>query len=191
MFMSILSGLVVSVDAFFIGISLGMQKRCRFLHLMFINIVLAVMCLVGFLVAGEIHELIDFEPDLIVGITFIAIGLWTIGNYFISFYFNKRQEAESDERADEGTGKIVVLVGSIMSFEAMVITIGLTFIFQPYATLVIPITVALAHFAYSAATFFLARTKHVQRFPVTLCHVISGLALIAYGLMALFVEIGV
>jgi hypothetical protein len=71
--------------------------------------------------------------------------------------------------------------------EAMAITMGITFIFLPGATAAIPLTVALAHFGYSALSFWLARTKYAKRIPAVLSHVIAGLALIVYGLMALFV----
>ena len=72
-----------------------------------------------------------------------------------------------------------------MSLEAMLITMGITLIFMPDSTLLIPLTVAAAHFAYSALSFLLARTKYVQRISPLLSHIISGLALIAYGVMAL------
>ena len=72
-----------------------------------------------------------------------------------------------------------------MSLEAMMITIGITFMFLPNPTILIPITIALAHFGYSAFTFLLVRTKKARRLPVAASHIISGLALVAYGLGAL------
>ena len=73
----------------------------------------------------------------------------------------------------------------------MMITMGITFIFLPGSTLTIPVTVALAHFGYSAFSFLLARTKYVERIPIVISHIISGLALIIYGLLAIFVEFGI
>lgn len=188
MFMPILSGLIVSVDAFFIGISLGLQKKCRFTYLTLINIFLFVLCIVGFLIAGQIYELIPIDPDYIVGFAFISLGLWTILHCFVSQYIRQRRKSTKEVNVSR---KTFVLVGLVMSIEAMIITMGITFIFLPYSTFLIPITVALAHFAYSALSFFLARTKFVRRVPAVISHVISGAALIIYGLMALFVEIGV
>ena len=173
MFMPILSGLVVSIDAFFIGISLGLQKKCTFAHLAAINAFLFVLCIFGFLLAGQIYESIPFDPDLIVGFAFIALGLWTILQYFVFAYI-----------------KTIVLVGFIMSLEAMLITMGITFIFLPYSGFVIPVTVALAHFVSSALSFGLARTKHVKRVSPAVSHVVSGLSLIVYGLFAIFVDFG-
>lgn len=188
MFMPILSGLIVSVDAFFIGLSLGLQKRCKFLYLAVINAVLLGLCILGFLIAERIYEWIEFDTDLIVGVSFITLGLWYIVHYFISAHSKSRKGGAEGENASL---KTIVLVGLVMSCEAMLITMGITFIFLPGSTFLIPITVALAHFGYSALSFHLARTSYVKRIPAAISHIVSGLALITYGLMALFVEFGI
>jgi putative Mn2+ efflux pump MntP len=175
--MQILSGLIVSVDAFFIGVSLGLQERCRFLYLAIINAFLFVLCVFGFFVAAWLYEKITFDTDAVVGFSFIAIGLGYILNYFVAKYRGKRAE---------NSCKTIVVAGLVMSIEAMIITMGITFVFTPYATIIIPVTVSLAHFGYSAFTFFLVRTRYVRRIPDALSHIISGAALIAYGLVALF-----
>jgi len=186
MFMPILSGLIVSVDAFFIGLSLGLQKRCKFLYLVIINVFLAALCALGFLIAGRVYEHIPFDPDLIVGFSFILLGLWYILHYFISGYIKRRRAiSNKPEKEDGGSLKTIVAVGIVMSLEAMLITMGITLVFAPESTFVIPITIALAHFGYSALSFGLARCKFVKRIPIVLSHVISGLALITYGVMAL------
>jgi len=174
--MPIISGLIVSIDAFFIGISLGMQERCRFLYLAAINTFLFGLCVLGFFIARQIHEMVLFDPYKIVGFAFIALGGWTIVQYFVFKNISL---------------KTFSLVGFVMSFEAMIITMGLTIIFLPNSTLVIPITVALAHFVYSALSFYLTRLKYFRKIPAALSNIISGLALILCGLMALFLEIGV
>jgi len=163
MFMPILSGLVVSVDAFFIGLSLGMQKKCRFLYLAAINAFLFALCILGFLIAGQVYESIPFDPDIIVGVAFISLGLWTIAHYFISEYIKKRKGTTDEVNI---SFKTIILVGLVMSVEAMLITMGITFIFLPESTFVIPMTVALAHFGYSALSFHLARTRHINGFPL-------------------------
>ena len=187
MLMPVLSGLVVSVDAFFIGMSLGLQKRCKFLYLVIINTFLFVLCMLGFLLAGQLYALIPFDTDLVVGFAFIALGLWWILHYVLSVYIKCRR-GRMDE--DKSSLKTISLVGLVMSVEAMLITMGLTFLFLPGAVPLIPLTVALAHFGYAALSFHLARTRYVKRIPAGISHVISGFALIAYGLMALFVELG-
>jgi len=173
MFLPILSGLIVSIDAFFIGLSLGLQKKCRFLYLAIINAFLFGLCMLGFVAAGWLYEFIELDVDLIVGFSFIALGLWCI---FQNFW-------------GKSSSKSIILVGLVMSVEAMMLTMGITLIFLPYSNLLVPITVALAHFGYSVLSFFLARTKYVKQIPVVASHIVSGLALIVYGLMAIFVEI--
>ena len=192
MLMSVLSGLLVSVDAFFIGFSLGLQERCKFIYLVMINVVLLGLCILGFFIAGQIYELIPIDPDYIVGFTFIALGFWYILHYFISEGIKSRKMNEKEEYNSsdlDSPRSTISLVGLVMSIEAMVITMGITFVFLPNSTLLIPITVAFAHFTYSAATFYLARTKRVKQMPASLSHFISGFALIIYGLLALFLEI--
>lgn len=188
MFLPVLSGLIVSVDAFFIGLSLGLQKGCKFVYLAMANLFLLGLCMGGFFLAEGIYASIAFDTDQIVGASFIALGLWFILHYFISKHIKAR-------KGDRGEGKIsrkaVFLVGLVMSIEAMLITMGITLIFLPASTVLIPLTVALAHFGYSALSFCLARTKYVRGIPPVLGHVVSGLALITYGMMALFVELGV
>ena len=188
MFMPVLSGLIVSVDAFFIGLSLGLQKNCKFLYLAVINAFLLGLCILGFLIAGRIYALIEIETDLIVGFSFIVLGAWYILHYFISEHINRSKISMGGEKASHRT---TVLVGVVMSVEAMLITMGITFIFLPGSTLLIPIAVALAHFGYSTLSFYLARSRCVKRIPIVISHVISGLALIVYGLMAIFAEFGI
>jgi len=188
MFMPVLSGLIVSADAFFIGLSLGLQKRCKFLYLAVINAFLLVLCIIGFLIAGQVYELIPIEPDFVVGFAFISLGLWTIFHFFLSEYIKRSKDTTEEVNISL---KAIVLVGFVMSIEAMLITMGITFIFIQNSTLLIPMSVAFAHFGYSTLSFHLARTRQVKRIPIALSQVISGFALITYGLMALFVEFGI
>jgi len=155
------------------------------LYLVIINAFLLWLCILGFFIAGRIYGFITFETDYLVGFAFIGLGLWCIAHYFVCERIKQRKGGESASR------KTIVLVGLVMSVEAMLITMGITFVFLPGSTFIIPLTVAFAHFGYSALSFFLARTKYVKRIPAFLSHLISGVALIIYGLMALFVEFGV
>ena len=194
MLMPVLSGLIVSVDAFFIGLSLGLQKKFKFIYLAVINAFLLSLCLFGFFITERLHEFIaikSFDTDLIVGFSFIGLGLWCVLQYFISGYVKRRKGDKWDTGEANTSFKTFVIVGLVMSAEAMLITIGISFIFLPHSTIVIPLTVAFAHFGYSALSFFLARTKYAKRIPAALSNVISGCALIIYGLMALFVELEV
>ncbi|MCL2521898.1 MAG: manganese efflux pump [Erysipelotrichales bacterium] len=186
MFLPLLSGLVVSIDAFFIGLSLGLQKKFKFLYLIMINVFLLALCFIGFFIAGRVYDLIPFDTDLIVGFTFIGLGLWYILHNLIGSYLKKRKGKTETE---EASFKTIIIIGLVMSIEAMIITMGITFMFIENSTILIPIVVAFAHFGYSALSFYLARTKYIKKLPTTLSYIISGSALIIYGLMALFLEI--
>jgi len=184
MLLSVLAGLVVSVDALFIGISLGLQEKCKYIYLVIINIFLLALCFVGFFIAAEVYELIPIDPDYIVGFAFIGLGLYYILNYLIKSKKNNKNEIVKEN----GIGTIAT-IGAVMSLEAMIITMGITFVFMPYGTIFIPLTVALAHFIYSSVCFFLVRTKYISKMPLALSHYLSGAGLIIYGLMALLLEI--
>ena len=185
MIVPVLSGLVVSVDAFFIGLSLGLQERCKLLYLAVINVFLFGLCVLGFLLAGLVYGRITFDTDLVVGLSFIALGLWCIVHYFASVYLSGRRLGRENTSL-----RTIIIVGAVMSLEAMLITMGITFLL-PNASFLVPVAVGAAHFGYSALSFSLARGRHMQRIPVVLSHVISGAALVIYGLMAIFVELGV
>ncbi|MCL2847072.1 MAG: hypothetical protein FWE38_05325 [Firmicutes bacterium] len=166
MWLAILSGLIVSVDALFIGISFGTQKGCRAWHVLVINTFLIALCFVGYIIAISINLSGEIDIDLIIGSLFIALGLWVI----------------SQCRRESGKAKNIVMTGLFMSVEAMLITMGLTFILD-VQTIWIPLTVGLAHLGYSMATFFLAR--YLRRLPHYVGHLLSGIALVTYGLMAI------
>jgi len=180
----IISGLIVSVDAFFIGISMGLQEKCKFWHLAVINAFLLILCLLGFFIAESIYEIIPFDPDLVVGISFITLGVWYIIGHFLSEKKKKNNENFDNVKSAKRT---ITIVGLIMSLEAMLITMGITFVFLPDSNILIPLTVAAAHFVYCTITFFLVRVDTIKKMPVMLSHIISGSGLIIYGLLALFI----
>lgn len=183
MFLSIIAGLIVSIDAFFIGISLGLQKKNRFSYLIIINFFLFILCFIGYFIAAEVYENIPFDPDYVVGTAFILLGL----SYIVSYFVKKHRNRTPSFYEEKGT---LGAIGLVMSLEAMLITMGITIMFMPEGTWLIPFSVAIAHFAYSALSFSLVRTRHLKKMPVTLSHVLSGAGLIIYGLLALFLEIG-
>ncbi|MCL1996017.1 MAG: manganese efflux pump [Defluviitaleaceae bacterium] len=190
MLMSILAGLIISVDAFFIGLSLGLQERCKLLYLVFINMFLLVLCIIGFFVASWLYDLIPVDPDLVVGFSFIAIGVYYILHYFLTERKKHHTEEKEGKQESEKSLKTIIIVGFIMSVEAMLITMGIVIVFWPYSTIAIPITVAFAHFGYSVLSFSLAKGKQMRKIPPTIGHVIAGLSLVIYGLMAIFVDFG-
>jgi len=184
MWIAIISGLLVSIDALFIGISFGTQKKCRFWHILVINAVLLILCLAGYFLGIFIGDRLYVDFDLIVGITFIILGLWVILSYFIFEHKNKSHKNNNESNNNGHQTKNIVLTGIFMSVEAMFITLALTLTLD-VITILIPLTVAFAHFIYSTVTFFLS--KYFRKFPSVIGHVIAGVALVAYGIMAIVI----
>jgi len=216
MWFVILSGLIVSIDALFIGVSFGSQKKCRFLHLTIINVVLIALCFLGYGLGVLIGDRVQIELDIFIGVSFILLGAFTILYYFIFERLKSKRllskensdiilenddnilEANAVNNTDNASTDIVakldvklpnslvpskntIVTGVLMSLEAMFITVGLTLMLD-YTTILIPLTVGLAHFAYSAFTFFFA--KHLRRLPPAVGPIVSGAALITYGILA-------
>lgn len=186
MWLAIVAGLLVSLDALFIGISFGTQKRCKFWHILIINAVLIGLCFLGYLIGSVLGDAFDDAEDiidLVVGISFITLGLWFILFYFL-FEHKKYMLAERTGETPEQGLKTIIMTGILMSLEAMLITIGLTLTVDiTSGTIWIPITVGIAHLVYCSATFFLA--KYLRRLPHWIGHVVAGIALIIYGTLAL------
>jgi len=196
MWIIIASGFLVSIDALFIGISLGAQKKCRFWHVALIFSFLALLCFLGYALGKWIGERADIELDFIIGSLFIALGLWTIIHYFA---FERRHNKKKEltrikcEAAGRENCNIEILVksnkpsknsiftGVFASVEALAITVGLTLLIDN-PTILLPITVAVAHFAYATLTFFLS--KYLRRLPQFVGPLVAGTALIIYGILA-------
>ena len=192
MLVAILAGLLVSIDALFIGVSFGSQKKCKLWHLLIINTVLIGLCFLGYGLGLWIGDRIDVELDIVIGILFILLGAWTITSYYI-FEKKKKHQLEdpkndelksNSDKKEKGISKNIVLAGLFMSIEAMFITIALTLTLD-VSTIFIPLTVGFAHLFYSAFTFFFA--KYFRRLPPVVGHIVAGSALIIYGVLALII----
>jgi len=128
--------------------------------------VLCALCFVGYLIGIHINTKTDWDFGVIIGLFFILFGVWTI-------YSTSKCETKN-----------IIITGLLMSIEAMLITLGLVLVLDT-KTVLLPLTVALAHFVYCTVTFFCAR--HLRRLPPMVGHLISGIALIIYGLLAIFI----
>jgi len=131
--------------------------------------------MLGYFLGIWIGDAIDFELDIVIGLLFIALGAWVIVSYFL---FEHKKKGDNDKHQI----KSITLTGAFMSIEAMFITIGLTLVLD-VTTLWIPITVAVAHLVYSVVTFFFA--KYLRKLKPIVGYMISGIALVIYGILAL------
>ena len=172
-----LSSAVVSLDALFIGVSFGSQKKVKFWQVVLINLFLFLCCVVGFFIARAFFDLIDFEIDIVIGVLFILLGLWTIVYHYISM---RKQKDKEDTKS--GSIKNIIMTGLFMSIEAMFITIGVILVLG-VVSFWIAVFVGLMHFIYSSATFFFS--KYLRKLPPSAGAIVSGIALIVYGIMAL------
>jgi len=176
----ILMAMIVSIDALFIGVSFGANKKCRFIHIILINTFLFFLCIGGYFLALLLGELIDFEINFIIGTLFILLGLWIIISQFIQN--KKTKPKDNNPKETNQSSSNIWITGFFMSVEALFITIGLTLTLNIYS-IVIPLTIALAHFTYSLFTFILS--KHLRNINPIIAHIISGSALVIYGIMSL------
>ena len=171
----------MSLDSFFVGLSLGLQKEVKFVHILAMNALLSTLCFVGFFLAESITLPPFVRPDFIVGGAFISFGLWGI---IQTFRNSKKAKANTKSEAPPSP-KTLIPVGIVMSVEAMLITMGITLIFADNASIAIPITVAAAHLVYAIVAFHLARIKTVSKIPRLYSSLASGLALVVYGVLAI------
>jgi len=190
MWVMFLSSALVSIDALFIGVSFGSQKKVRFWQVVLINVFLFLCCAAGYFIARAFFDLIDFEIDIIIGILFILLGAWVITSYYISRHRQKIKKAKTltdeagslEEKEEGGSIKNIIMTGLFMSVEAMFITIGVILVLG-IVSFWVAVFVGLMHFVYSSVTFFLS--KYLRKLPPSAGAIISGVALIVYGIMAL------
>jgi len=184
MWIIILSGLIVSLDALFIGVALGAQKKCKFWHVLAVNALITALTFVGFGLGIWLGSVIYIDIDIIIGILFILLGL-----SIIIYHFGFERRKNSTELLPENLSakgrmpaKNIIVTGVLAAVEAMFITIGMTLVLDS-RSLMIPTAVAAFHLIYSLITFAFA--KQLRKLPAIVGPIVAGLALIAYGIVAL------
>ena len=108
----IITAILVSLDALFVGMSLKLQKGFRLAYLFVIASIILITSLAAYFVAGAIAEHVTFETSVFVGAAFLILGIRSL--------FDK----DEDQMA-MATGTIAVL-GLIMSIDGVVATTALT-----------------------------------------------------------------
>jgi len=170
--------------------------------------------MMGYLLGILLGSVIDIDLDIFIGTSFILLGLSTIIFHFayknikyrtLKKCFSVPRSGFCDEAASQnccrkkkqdhswcdqalfqgsGFSKEMLTTGVLMSVEAMFITVGLTLTLD-IQTLIIPVTVALAHLIFSCLTFCLS--KFLRHLPPSVGTIIAGVALIVYGVLAIAV----
>jgi len=133
--------LLVSVDALFVGMSLRLQKDFKLYYLFIIFSIILAFSIAFYFVAGAVVERIDFAPNILVGVAFTLLG---IRNLF----------AKDEEKMVLAIGSIVVL-GLVMSIDAVVATVALTL--EHGNIFFIPILAGASHLLLLLIGCFIAR----------------------------------
>ena len=133
--------IMVSIDAIFVGMSLGAQKGYKTRYSLIIASIIFFCSLVSFFIAIAVKQTIHFNSSQITGIAFTLLG---IKNLF----------SKDEEKGTISLGSIVIL-GFVMSIDAVVATFFLT-IDQMHSVL-IPISAAAGHLILLLAGSYLTR----------------------------------
>ena len=108
----VITALLVSLDALFVGMSLKLQKGFKLIYLFIIASIILVTSVISYFVAGAITEYISFETSVLVGAAFLILGIRSL--------FDK-----DEDKMVMAAGTIAVL-GLIMSIDGVVATTALT-----------------------------------------------------------------
>ena len=136
--------IMISLDATFVGMSLGAQKGYKNRYPFIIASIILLCSLVSFFVALAVKQTLHFNSSVIIGIAFVILGL-------------KNLFARDEEKGTISTASIIFL-GFVMSIDAVVATFFLT-IGQMHSIL-IPISAAAGHLLLLLLGSFL--TKYIK-----------------------------
>ena len=129
---AVITASLVSLDAFFVGMSLRLKKDFNWLHLFVISSIILAMSVISYFAAGALIRHIDFETSWIIGGVFALLG-------FRDLF------AKDEETMALAIGTIIVF-GFIMSIDSMVGTIAVTVAHGK--TLLSPVLMAGGHFLF-------------------------------------------
>jgi len=160
-----MTSLLIAVDAFFIGMSLGLQQGFRRTHLFIINIIIFTACIAVFFLAACLKDYISFDPGIIIGSIFILMGLASM--------IPKRSG-----KKDSLSVKSLILLGLIMSIDATIGTVALTI--NQKQTFLIPVLIGTTHLIYTFAGSSLAKRIKI---PQKISHILPGTCLVFVGIL--------
>jgi len=108
----ILTAILVSLDALFVGMSLKLQKGFKMIYLFIIASIILATSAAAYFVAGAIVQYITFETSVLVGAAFLILGI--------------RSLFDKDEDKMAMTAGTIAVLGLIMSIDGVVATTALT-----------------------------------------------------------------
>jgi putative Mn2+ efflux pump MntP len=165
---ALLTVFLVSVDAFFIGLSLGVRRGFLYRHMLLLTFIIFAVSVFALAVAGKMLQYFDFASPYVIGGAFIALGIKNL--------FTKSTASENTVVL----GKIFAL-GFVMSLDCAVSTT--VFTIEYGVTLLIPIVITVCHLALLLfGGFVVKRLKGTPK----LQNLISAACLLLVGLFKMF-----
>jgi len=137
----IVTTMLVSIDAFFVGMALKLQNNFKPRVVFLISLVIATICFSAYLVAGLLTEYINFQTSWIVGFAFLLLG--------IRHLFSKGKEKETISL------RTIVALGVLMSVDAVVATVVLTL--EHGQSILTPTLASMGHLMFLLVGGFIAR----------------------------------
>lgn len=155
---------LISLDALFVGMSLKLQKGFRWRYLFVISTIIMIFSSVAYVVACSLKDFIAFDLSWIVGTIFVFLG---IKNLFAS-----------DRQKKSVSLLSTILLGIIMSIDAVVATVSLTI--DQVQTFLIPVLLTAGHLLF---LFVGAFVIHFIRMPPLWQNIISATCLFAVAML--------
>jgi len=160
----IVTTMIVSIDAFFVGMALKLQNNFKPRVVLLISSVIATICFSAYFVAGKLAEYINFNTSWIVGVAFLLLG--------IRHLFSKEKEKGNISL------RTIIALGVLMSVDAVVATTVLTLEHGP--SILTPVLASLGHLMFlliggSIARFIKTRKKAHKVFSASCLFFIAAL----------------
>ena len=137
----VITALLVSLDALFVGMSLKLQKGFKLTYLFIIASIILVTSVTAYFIAGVLSEHISFDTSILVGAAFSILGIRSL--------FDK-----DEDKMVMASGTIAIL-GLIMSIDGVVATTVLTIEFGK--VFLTPFLMPAGHLLFLLTGCFIAR----------------------------------
>jgi len=128
----IITVLLVSVDALFIGMYLKLQNNFKHHYLLLLAFIKLICCMIAYLLASVIMKYINFDINFLVGIIFLILALET-------FFAGENKQKTINISS-------IILFGIIISLDGVLVTMVLTIDFGQI--ILIPLFVTISHLLF-------------------------------------------
>jgi len=137
----IVTAVLVSLDALFVGMSLKLQKGFKWRYLFIIAAIILALCTVAYFAAGGVRVHMNLHTGWIIGLAFVLLG---VKNLFTR-----------DEAKITLSVAAIIVLGLVMSIDGVVATVVLSI--DQMHTFWTPVLMPVGHLAFLVAGCFAAR----------------------------------